>query len=60
VKLSGEVDTDANANCYKTIVLIYCFNESYETNVLMSRKINLGGTGFQPVLAQAKACGYIF
>ncbi|MFW6112807.1 MAG: hypothetical protein ACOC8G_00665 [Thermodesulfobacteriota bacterium] len=24
------------------------------------KKENIGGTGFQPVLAQAKACGYIF
>gem|GEM_PF-4327541 len=23
-------------------------------------KEHIGGTGFQPVLAQAKACGYIF
>ncbi|OGP72738.1 MAG: hypothetical protein A2Y80_09315 [Deltaproteobacteria bacterium RBG_13_58_19] len=24
------------------------------------KKVIFGGTGFQPVLAQAKACGYIF
>jgi hypothetical protein len=40
VKLSGEVGTVTNANFYKTFVLIYCFNESYETDVLMSRKIH--------------------
>jgi hypothetical protein len=27
---------------------------------LIIMKENLGGTGFQPVLAQAKPCGFIF
>jgi hypothetical protein len=27
---------------------------------MLGKMANHGGTGFQPVLAQAKACGYIF